>query len=229
MRRTIWARSVIGTFTLVIASLQCCVLSGCSEIGAVGALVAGPPKVDPVYSLPPKAATVVVIDDPGGILPSKSVREIIARVSSAKLSERELAETIIDPQLASAVMSGERFGQKLSIREIGQAVKAETIVFVSVRKFADSYDQASIEPHAEFRVKVLDVPQDKRLFPAPDATEQWFTLSLSTGVKTDRNAVSSTQLAELRQVLAQSSGEAIAQLFYRHEISDKVGTRPETR
>ncbi len=126
------------------------------------------------------------------------------------------------------VRSRDREDDLLSMEEIGEAVGAEQIIFVKMASFRGSPDNITPQPSAACLVKVIDVVNRRRLFPAPDAEREWREVVVQTPTVSPELYQTNQGRRQIEQMLAQYLGRDIARLFYEH-IPDEVGTRLNTR
>ncbi|MBX3363725.1 MAG: hypothetical protein KF866_03070 [Phycisphaeraceae bacterium] len=207
--------------TLVALAIPCLPLlgglSGCNYVASAALLIEGPPKMPAAYKLNAKRPTVVFVDDRRNRLPRRIMRDMIAENAERTL----LAQGVIAPNLlishrsAVAVSTGESFDKPLSIIEIGQAVGAEVIVYVTVDEFTLSPDGTSFIPSASMRVKVLDTVTGERLWPVEDLGQPITTrMFQQQGTVPDR---ATRRIAE--EQLAAYAGVGLAQVFFEHEVS----------
>src|SRR5690606_1251211 len=106
------------------------------------------------------------------------------------------------------------FSRPMSITEIGQAVGAEIVVYVTMDVFALSTDGVTYEPTAAARVKVLDVTAGQRIFPTGMQEAHPVAVTLSK-----RQGIAPTTSGERRAAqrdLALHLGTAIANVFVDH-------------
>ena len=201
--------------------LPCLSIAGCNIIGPAYLLVHGPEKTPEAYKLNKDRPTVVFVDDRANILARRTLRQRIAEGVQKELLKQGALKNVIDTTAAIAVASREPSGQPMEITSIGQAVKAEVVIYVTVDSFALSTDGHTYEPTGVFHVKVLDVnkPDAPRLWP-----EEKEGKAVTALIRT-KSAAAPTTLSErvtMLDALAEKSGLVIAQLFYEHEASERL-------
>ena len=207
--------SIIGIVAGCAAGMH-----GCNVFGPIAYLVHGPGKINAVHTLEPERATVIFVDDVDSRLPSRSVRGEIAASAEKYLLREECLKDVIDFRSALQAASSDRTGTTLSIIEIGQAVKADVIVYVRVEDFGISPDGQSYSPFAYVRVKVLDVKTQKRLWPAD---ERGHPVQLRPNPQSTEAPTTVGARLESSRLLAAELGHAVAQLFYTHEATNSAG------
>lgn len=195
-------------------------MHGCNVLGPIAYIVHGPGKVSEVYTLDPAKATVVFIDDVNSRLPSRAVRGEIAGSTQKYLLREECVKDMIDYRAAMQAASSDRTGTSLSIIEIGQAVKAQVLIYVVIEDFGISPDGESYSPFAYARVKVMDVEGNTRLWPADARGHQ---VRLSPNPQATQAPTTVGARLESSRLLGGELGKAVAQLFYSHEGTNSAG------
>jgi hypothetical protein len=197
-----------ATGALAGASL---VMSGCNIAAAAFYIVHGPDeKVPAKFTLPPDKTTVVFVDDRNNRLPSRDLREMIATAAGQLLLEEGAVVDLVDARGAIAAAAKDRFGEPMTISEIGRSVGASTVVYVTIDGFALSSDGQSISPVTKMRVKVLDAQTETRLWP-PE--QEGYPLGVQSPPRQGTMQTSAAELYSARQEAAGRAGLGIAQLF----------------
>jgi len=200
---------------LLCLAATAALLAGCNIIGPIAVLASGPPKTQAQYTLDPTKVTVIVIDDRASRTPQRSLRDIVGRSAEEEILRRKLVNDMVKSNLALGVMARERFGSPLTIAELGQALKAETVIYATVDEFALSPDGQTYSPFTRLRVRVVDATTGNRLFPPPGTTD-WAKLDVDIPAQATEKPGGGEQNAAL-QDLARVTGLALAQMFYTHE------------
>lgn len=203
--------------------LAAATLGGCNIAAPIFYAIEGPPKTEAATTINPDLKYVVVVDDPSNAMPSRALRGELASKAEKTMLESGVAKVVLDHRAAMAVTSKERFGEQLSVVEVGQAVGADAVVHVVVEQFALSPDNTTYRPFAILRVKVVDVGQRKRVWPVGEKSDAGWPVNI--GFKTQQGAPPQS-LAETMKacdVLAGESGKAVAQLFFTHENTQRAG------
>lgn len=208
------ARCVMAALACVSAGL----LAGCNVVAPVAYAIHGPGNVEPQFVLDETRSVVVFVDDPSSKIAQRRLRYTMADVASRKLLEKKVVLDVIDSRTILNASSKERYGDRLSISELGKGVGADIVIYAVVTNFALTAEEGTFLPITSLRVKIIDVASGERLWPGSEAG---FLVEVrlpqrpsSTGG--DRGRISiETQLAD-------QAGVAIAQLFYKHEITDSA-------
>jgi hypothetical protein len=206
----------------IIASLIAAVgagLTGCNIVGAAYYIIHGPEKVPKQFDLPPDRPTIVFVDDRANRLPRRSLRQTIADTAQKTLLDSRTLTNVIDSRAALAVAAQDRYGEPKPITEIGRAVQAELVIYVTIDEFTLSPDGQSFAPSVSMRVKVIDVIADKRMWPTD---KEGFGMTTRTPAKPGYAPSSQAQLAQDEDGAARRAGTAIAQCFIKHQASDSA-------
>lgn len=211
--------------TLGLLALGLTGVSGCNIVGPAVLLVSGPPKTEAMYELPADKPLVVFVDDRNSVLPSRVVRQRIAKAAEKTLVEgKALSVDLVNSDAILPVAAGERFTKPKSIAEVGKSVGAKTILYATVDAFTLSPNGAEYAPFARLRVKVVDAESEERLWPAADADtvqKQWYTLEYSKEVRTGELPRTTSQRAMAEQDFADQVGRALGNVFLKHETRER--------
>lgn len=190
---------------------------GCNIVGTAAVLVEGPPKIDAVYSLDSKRPTVVFVDDRNNVLKRVAIRQVIAQAAQSELLDQGTLKNVIDCKAAYQVVGRDKSNNVLSIVEVGKAVNAEIVIYVTVDAFGLSPDGNSYSPAASMRVKVMDVTKDQpRIWPKE---REGYSFMASFRQQAAKMPESLSEVAQAEDLLAKQCGRAIQQLFDTHEAS----------
>ena len=133
-------------------------LAACNIVAPIGYLVHGPEKIPAAYELDPKRSTVVFIDDSrASVLPSRAVRRKIGEAAESVLLNDADIEKVISSQDVMAVADREKYSKQMGIVELGEAVGADVIVYVTMETFEIVQEEANFTPKASARIRVVDV------------------------------------------------------------------------
>jgi hypothetical protein len=202
---------LLAATTGSLAMLQ----SGCNIAAAAFYVVHGPDqKVEAQYELPPEKSTVIFIDDRNSRLPSRDLREMIADAAGQVLMKDGAVKDLIDPRSALGAASKDRFGEPMTISEIGRSVKADVVIYVTVDSFALSADGQTIAPASNLRVKVIDAVTEKRLW--PEDKPEGYSLGIQSPPRQGTLSTSPAEVFKVRQQAAARAGLGIAQLFSQY-------------
>jgi hypothetical protein len=201
-------------------------LAGCNILGP-GLYLVSDDRTPAAYKLDPKRPAVVFIDDRNSVLPTRVLRERIAKAAEKViLGEKLLEVDLISSDSLQQVVMAERFSRPRSIAEVGRAVQAEQVIYATVDSFTLSPDNAQHAPTATMRVKVIDAVHDTRLFPpesAPGAgggKDPSFTITIAEKVRATALPHSTAEIMKEQQELADELGQRLGSLFYKHSSRD---------
>jgi hypothetical protein len=189
--------------------------AGCNIAGPAAFLISGPEKVPKVFDLDTSKRTLVFIDDRASRLPNRAVRREIADAAQQALLDEVHITTVISSQDAIAVTDRDRYSKPMGIVELGEAVNAEIVIFVSMDSFSLTPDGQAFNPAASARVKVMDIAQKKRVFPTGE--DEWYPLQVTAPPKNIPLPTSTGQRAAENRILAERFGLNIAYMFLDHE------------
>lgn len=221
------------TLLAFLASSAAAILctQGCNIAAGAFYIIHGPDqKIPPKYELPPNRPTVVFVDDRNSKLPSRDLREMIAEAAGQTLLESGEVSDLIDPRGALGAAAKDRFGEPMTIAEIGRAVQADVVIYVTVDAFTYSADGTSIAPSSRLRVKVIDSKTEARLWPEEP---EGYALGIQSPPKQGTMGTSAAGMFQTRQEAAARAGLGIAQLFSEHiaresaTTSSKINKVPE--
>lgn len=197
-------------------------LSSCNIVAPLALFMAPEPMVEPQYVLEDRP-TVVFVDDRRNVVTPTSLRRVIAERVSQDLMVQEVLTTTISPVDAVAVARQKDTDESvMSIEEIGRAVGAEQVIYIEMVEFRDRVDRYTPRPQGACAVRVIDVVNKKRLFPADDGSNASHPVQVmmqEMGPEAYQSRATRNQVAEL---LALRIGEDTAKLFYEYNAS-KIG------
>lgn len=212
------SRSVLAA--ALTATLLLCFMPGCNVLTPVAYAVHGPGKVEPVFTLDETKKTVVFVDDPSSRITQRRLRYTIADLATEELLAKRILTDMIDPRGILTAASNERHGEQMSITELGKSVGADIVIYAVVTDFSLSPETGAYLPRATMRVKVLDVASGERLWPA-DETGHMANIQIPQRPGTSP-AANTGERMEVERDLAARAGLGLAQLFYKHEITETV-------
>jgi hypothetical protein len=217
-------------FTALAAVGLAC--AGCNILGPA-IMLTQDDRTPAAHQLDPKRTAVVFIDDRNSILPSRALRDRMAKAAEAQILKQKLLEVdLVSSESLQQVVAAERFSKPRSIAEIGRAVQADQVIYATVDEFSLSPDGAQHAPVATLRVKVIDSKNDTRLFP-PDNTpgsgggkDSAFPLGIKEKIRASAIPRSTAEIIKEQQELADELGRKLGELFFKHSSADpnsKVG------
>lgn len=189
-------------------------LAGCNIVAPALYLAHGPEKTPKLYTLDKKKPTVVFIDDRANTIPRRALRITMAEEFEKTVMRQDVVSDVISSQSAMVAASQDRQGKPIPITEIGQAVKADVVVYATVDRFTLTPDGQTFSPHCVLRVKVIDVANDKRLWPADP---HGHPVQVRPNVKTGELPNNTSARYQAEDELARQAGLEIARLFFTHE------------
>jgi hypothetical protein len=214
---------VVQAAAVTVVLLAGTLLGGCNIVGPVAAVAAGPPKVEAMYTLA-NVPTVVFVDDRNNLVSPVTLRRVIAERASQEIMINELVTSTISPQDALLIASrSDRASNLLGIEDIGRAVGAQQVVYVSITEFKDTPDGYTPRPVAAAEVKVIDVANHQRVFPAGEVAAGWEVKTMGKPVDPSLYSSRASRL-QIYEALAGQLGDEIAKVFYKHEYKE-VGER----
>jgi hypothetical protein len=188
---------------------------GCNIIAGATLLVHGPEKIPKLYDLDSAKKTVVFVDDRENQLPRRSLRQSIGESATKVLLDENVVKEMIDTRSALGATSSEKAGQPLNIVDIGRRVGADRVIYVSVDRFTLSPDGTSFAPESIVNIKVMDVLEEKRLWPLDEKLGYRMVVRPPKPPKNLPQSVS--EVAQAENEFAKVVGTAIAQAFYSSE------------
>lgn len=190
---------------------------GCNIVTPVAYAVAGPGKVKKVTSLDDERSYVIFIDDPSTKVASRRLRGEMATTAQEALLQRGTVKNMIDGRSAFTAASGERYGERLSVQEIGQSVKADVVIYALLTQFTLGEEIGTFRPSATFQVKLIDSATGDRIWP-PDV-DSMYPLVVTMPQRPGMAPSTMSELQKAQQELAEYSGKALAQMFYDVEVT----------
>lgn len=209
-------------------------LGGCNLAGPVLAVVAGPTDNSALYTLPKERTTVVFIDDRANRIPSRSARERVGLTVERTLLQKGVVKDMVQSRLVLSAVRTERFGEPMTIAEVGRSVKADTVIYATVDAWSLSPDGQTYAPQAILRVKVVDAETDERLWPADtqDTPGGYELLQVTVPEQSTSIPQGTSGMAQANADLASWVGLRLAQMFYDHfpeEVPTKLNSRDLSR
>ncbi len=207
----------IAMASLMLTSL---ILGGCNIVGPALVLIHGPPSFPAEHRLDKDRSTVLFIDDRSGVLPRPILGQQIAEVAETTILAKNLVEDLISARGLRFVTRQESHDQPLSLQEIGRAVGADVLVWITIDSFSLSPDGQTFAPISETRVKVIDVTTGDRIWP-PE--REGFTRIIRMPTQQGTAPTTRAERFEAQQNLASWTGIGVAQLFFKREVTEDRG------
>lgn len=208
-----------GRALVLIALGVSCLTGGCNVVGPAAVLIHGPEKVKRLHELDPKRSTVVFVDDRASAVPQRVLRQRMAEVAQNLLLEKRVLTDVIDAKAVMTLTAQDKSGSPLSIAEVGQAVGADVVVYVTIDEFTLSPDGQTFQPGVAMRAKVVDVSQNARVWPEDRAG---YAFRADLPIKQGTAPTDTGTLTKARLELAEYAGRAIAELFYDVDVAQST-------
>lgn len=217
-------RRAIPFAAAAVLALAALLAGGCNIVAPVAYIVQGPPRTPALYE-PPDRPTLVFVDDRANTIPrnADAIRRLVADTASRRLMTEKVITTTIRPQDAIALAKQhDRHESVLPIDEIGRLVGAEQVIYIRMLAFRETAD-GTPRPYAAAQVKVIDVVEQVRLYPPPEAQEDAFPLQVTMHPIDPALYQSRSALNEIHEALAAELGASLARLFFSHETEELGG------
>jgi hypothetical protein len=193
----------------------CCVLSSCNIAAGVSYIITPDPAKEAMYTLQ-DVRTVVFVDDRRNTMHPSRLRLVIADRVTTDLLTKKIISTIVSPKdIFRVSATNDRYNEPLPIAALGKAVEADVVIYVEMDSFGLTNDGQTANPTATCSLRVISVVESKRLFPTEQAS--YFVRANLKKVKPHRIA-SNSEIRKLAEELAEELGDAIAKVFYDHNI-----------
>ena len=194
-------------------------IPGCNVVAPIAYAIHGPEKIDPVYTLPENATTVIFVDDPSSKVAQRRLRYAMADTATHQLLEKRVLTDMLEPRTIIAAATKDSHSSRMSITELGQSVGADIVIYAVITNFSLTPESGSYLPQASLRVKIIDVAQGKRVWPE---SEFGHPLEIQIPQLPGQSPNTNADRIAIEQQLAARVGLGLSQLFYRHEIVETV-------
>ncbi len=191
-------------------------IAGCNIATTAAYVLQGPAKVEAQTELDRKRPTVVFIDDRSSKVPRRSLRVVVGQTAE----EDMIAERVIDADMMIAAQSilraamSEDADEPMSVADLGRAVGADVVVYVTIDAWTLSKDGGSYSPLVSARVKVIDAAERARIWPGDD---RGYPLLIEPAASASNVPSSSAERSAAHNELAERVGRSIAKLFYNSD------------
>lgn len=200
-----------------VCAFSTMLLVGCNVVTPVYFAVAGPGKVKKSATLDAELKHVIFVDDPANKVSSRRLRSTIVDTAQSALLAKGTVKEMIDGRSAYAAVSKERYGEPLSIVEIGESVGADVVIYALLTEFSLGAEVGTYRPSATLQVKIMDVRTGERIWPATDAGA--YPLHVSLPQKPGLAPSTTAELYAAQEELAAQAGNALAEMFYDVEVT----------
>lgn len=201
-------------------------LAGCAAPAFLAEFASGGPKIEKKYALPDQA-TLVLVDDPRGVLGGYAMPGIVANNANYHL-ERNRKKALPTGRLipveevhALQEKLGEEAFANAPADQVGRLLGADQVIHVHIANAAVEYAAQVYRPRAAASVRVIDAAQSRRLWPESgklvdsSQTPPPHTMVVEMSYRgTDFGGEG--MRAMLFKALAEEIGREVAQLFYDH-------------
>ncbi len=197
-------------FPIILAAMYS---GGC----ALGVLFVPDPHqlIQAEYKIPKGQKVAVLIDDNLAPLPSPTMKSQLAKkISDILISNKAIKDyQAIKYEKVKRVATKIIDNKKISIKKVGELVKADYVIYVNIIEFnlqSDS-DNPLIKPLARAYVKVIDVKTGERVWPV-----SFLGKEVMASQRMAAELASSPKRTEYADKLLDSLAEHIAWLFCNH-------------
>lgn len=195
-------------------------LGGCAGAALVAHAVSGADKVPAEHKLL-DARTLVLVDDPGNRLGDPTLRAVVANSAIFHLRENKaLSIPAVTQQEINDLRSdmGGQFDQ-MSLDQVGRMVDARQVIHIQIGEVVRDYAPGVYRPNVVSQVRVIDVQERQRLFPAADSVGEATGMSSGHPVVSRMRARSTEAQGmanrhRLDRRLAEVVGRDVARLFF---------------
>ena len=184
------------------------------------------PPVEPVYKLAEdNTRTLIIVDDPTSQLVDPSLPGRMATRIGFQLKENGLKIDVVpqDKLADFAIKKGDDYIH-VPADTVGKEMGAKQVIHVHVERVEMNEESGIFRPLILARLKVIDVDQHKRVFPALDKGAEDLKADAARGFPVQTtlfyksiNEGSRADLSAAGFQLADKSANEIAMLFYEHE------------
>lgn len=191
--------------------------TGCIQMAALWANMTGGDVVEPEFVIT-KGPLLILIDDRASLVTEpRSLRDVQKAISEAFIEYR-VNNMVVPFQDWRRLQQSAKHYDRLSIREIGEKLGADQILYLRVDRFTLKAEPGAPLFKGEFavRAKILSTERknDIRLWPRHESGRRVMVTTPPESSDGDRSS------AEIAKELATKLGEAVAKLFYEHRELD---------
>ena len=205
----------------LFAALSICAVAstGCVRFAALWANMTGGDKVDAEFNLT-KGPLLILLDDPNeDQISDPRVYEDLHKGISAHFLNFQVNSRVIPFEDWARLKQSDSKYNKLTIREIGEKLGAEQVLYLRVTRFVLQPEPGADVFQGEFscNVKVLSTEgkRDVRLWPKEDIGKKVTVRTKAEPSDGDRSA------ADVAADLATRMGQDVSALFYSHRSLEK--------
>jgi hypothetical protein len=195
---------------------------GCIQFASAWANLTGGDVIEPEYKITQGPLLVLIEDPRGDVTDPRATRELHATISDIFL-EFKVNHRIIPWEERERLERTTKDYSKLSIREIGEKLGAEQVLYIRIEKFTLQSEPGAPIFKGEFitRVKVLGTAQEKdvRLWPREPSGKRISVTTPAVSSEGDKTA------SDVAKELAIKMGQAITENFYEHRSLEGKGKK----
>ena len=205
-------------------------LNGCAGGSFLAYIFGAGESIPAKYKLQDRD-TLILVDDPDYRLGAPHMTNVVANNIRYHLQNQRDADSKFMPTaklvtLSDLTTAGRLTDQNLSkmtIEDIGSLAQAKQVIYVEVESASLYHETRQVtKPKASVTVKVLDVVERKRLFPAPPKmadsriTPPGYPVVVQLRFDGVDDSGGRGMETVLNQHLAEETGKKVAQVFYDH-------------
>jgi hypothetical protein len=197
--------------------------SGCIQFASAWANMTGGDVIEPEFKLTQGPLLVLIEDSRGDVSDPRALREVHATISDIFL-EFKVNHRIIPWEERERLERSNKDYAKLSIREVGEKLGAEQVLYIKVEKFSLQNEPGAPVFRGEFvtRIKVLGTKQEHevRQWPREPSGKR---IAVTTPMISSEGGKTASDVAK---ELAIKMGQAISELFYEHRSFEDKSKKP---
>ena len=187
--------------------------TGCFKVAAAWANITHGDWIEPQFTLT-KAPLLILIDDRNSLVTEPIAMRELHKTISENFLAFKVNEMVVPFDEWRRLAQNDRSYHKYSIRQIGEKLGAEQVLYINVERFTIHSEVGAPIFKGEFtvRVKVLstDRKKDIRLWPSEEAGKR---MSSNTPATSADSEISANKVAT---ELAVKLGKDISKMFYGH-------------
>lgn len=210
---TMSKRTTLRRAVLLAGVFGATLVGGCNIVAPAYYFIHGPEKTKKVCTLDKTKTTVVFIDDRANFVPRRALRITMGEEAEKSLLKAKVVKDMVSSQSALGAAGTDRSDKPVSVTEIGEAVKAQIVIYATVDAFTISPDGTTLAPTAKLRVRVVDVATDTRLWPEDP---RGYSMVTRPPAKAQPVPTSTSARYQNEDELAKAVGVDLAYLFYDH-------------
>lgn len=210
-------------FCLLFTACACAyaLLPGCNAVGAAVNLVSPPELVDAKYELPDKP-TLIVIDDPAGLINNQgTLRQIAVSTQTTLETEQVVTQRFVTQGELSAYRDelGPAY-QSTTLAGLAMHFDVKQVVHAEVVDYQMDMGGSVVRPSITLNIRVFDLDERGRVFPARTGTTEQgsglgapFYQFVSRLPARDLSDISAAREIAVRD-LSNQAGRDIGRLFF---------------